>query len=136
MKIYLAIGTLFLASASLFAQSSAPAQSTEHSTGMPANMQMGSAKKSKGMSGMKHHEQMQADMQMMKTQIDKMRSDAQKVQDASTKAALLDNVDMWEHFMSRMQSHMDMMMSDKPGMMHCKDHPMSPKGQTSTPKPK
>ena len=136
MKMYLALGTLLLAGTSLLAQNSEPAKSAGTAAGMPSNMQMGSAEKSKGMSGMKHHEQMQADMQMMKTQIDKMRSDAQKVQDPSTKAALLDNVDMWEHFMGRMQSHMDMMMSEKTGMMHCKDHQMSPNGQASTPNPK
>lgn len=132
MKVYLALGTLLLACGTMLAQVSEP-QPTGHSTGMPSNMQMGSAEKSKGMSG-NHMEQMQADMQLMKSQIDKLRADAQKVQDANTKTALLDNVDMWEQFMNRMQSHMDMM--GKTGMMHCKK-PQSPaSGQTSTPNPK
>ena len=64
MKVYLALGTVLLACSSMLAQSSAPAQSTEHSTGMPSNMQMGSAEKSKGMSGMKHHEQMHDEVPM------------------------------------------------------------------------
>ena len=57
-----------------------------------------------------HMQEMQADMQQMKTQVEKMRADAQKVQDANTKAALLDNADMWDQFVTRMQSHMQMMM--------------------------
>jgi molecular chaperone GrpE (heat shock protein) len=79
------------------------------------------------MAGMKHHdEQMQAEMQEMKSRIAKMRSDAEKVQDPNTKTALLDNVEMLEHFVNHMQSHMEMMM--KGGAMHHME-PMSGNGE-------
>ncbi len=109
MKDWLALGVLFLASCTVVAQNN------QQSTGM-AGMQMG--QKGQGMSQMhqQHMQEMQADLQQMKSQVDKMRADAQKVQDANTKAALLDNADMWDQFVNRMQSHMQMMMQG--GGMH------------------
>lgn len=134
MKVYLTVGTMLLACASLAGQSSPSPQSNGQSTGMPSGMHMGEGKKSKDMCPMKDHmEQLQAEMKQMKSRIEKMRTDAEKVPDQNTKAALLDNVEMWEQFMSRMQSHMEMMngagghhtgmMPEKEGMGHCKmDH--------------
>lgn len=141
MKVNLVIGTILLACGSMLGQSSQPTQPNGQSTGMPSDMQMGSAQKSKGMTGMKHHKgQMQIEMQEMKSQIEKMRSDAEKVQDPNTKAALLDNADMWEHFRHHMQSHMDMMkgggmhdmgmMSGKGDMNHCMKPQPQQTGQT------
>lgn len=141
MKVYLAVGTLLLVCGSMLAQNSKPPQTSGQSTGMPPDMKMGSAQKSKGMPDMKSHmAEMQADMQQMKSRIEKMRSDAEKVQDANTKTALLDNADMWDHFMSQMQSHMDMMMKGggmhHEGMMHSKKPKTPPAGQTTPPSPK
>ena len=143
MKATLMMGTLLLACGSMLAQSSQTQQPSGQSTGMSSSMQMGS-QKPEGMQGMKDHmQQMQAEMQQMKSRVAKMRSDAEKVQDPNTKAALLDNADMWDQFMSQMQSHMGMMMkggmhhegmmSGKEGMMHGKK--ATPSSQQSTPKP-
>lgn len=148
MKLYVLIGTMLLACGSMLGQSTQPSQAVGQPNGMPQDMQMGSAQKSKGMADMKNHkEQMQAEMQEMKRRIEKMRSDAEKVQDPNTKAALLDNAQMWEHFRHHMQSHMEMMMKGdgmhKMGMMpgkgDMKDCPMShasPAAQTGTVSPK
>ena len=121
----------------MMAAQSAPSQPTGQSSGM-SGMSMGSGQKSEEMSGMHQHmQQMQADMQQMKSRVDKMRSDAEKVQDANTKAALLDNADMWEQFMTRMQSHMQMMQgmhqSGMKGTHHKKTPPAT--GQSPTPTP-
>jgi len=139
MKVYLTIGTMLLACASMVGQSSQPSQAGGQSTGMPPNMHMGDEKKSTDMPAMKDHmAQMQAEMKQMKARIEKMRAYAEKVQDKNTKAALLDNVEMWEHFMGQMHSHMQMMngggmhhmgmMSEKEGMGHCEmmDHSAKP----------
>jgi TolA-binding protein len=134
MKNYLALGVLLLASCTVLAQSTQSSQSSGQSTGM-AGMQMGPGQKGQGqgMSQMhqQHMKEMQADLQQMKSQIDKMRADAQKVQDANTKTALLDNADMWDQFVTRMQSHMQMMMQSGGmhhggmGMQHKKSQPAS-----------
>jgi len=131
MKVYLTVGTMLLACASLVGQSSTSSQAGGQSTGMPPNMHMGEEKKSNDMPPMKDHmAKMQAEMKQMKLRIEKLRADAEKVQDQNTKAALLGNVEMWEHFMSQMHSHMEMMdgggmhhmgmMPKKEGMGHCK----------------
>jgi hypothetical protein len=136
MKVYLTIGTMLLACASMVGQSSQPSQGT----GMPSDMHMGDEKKSKDMSPMKDHmAHMQAEMKQMKSRIEKMRADAEKVQDPNTKAALLDNVEMWEHFMSQMHSHMEMMngggMHHMGGMGHDKmDHSAQPAQNGTTTK--
>lgn len=135
MRTYLAVAMLLLACGGLFAQPSQSGQSSgQQSTGM-SGMNMGSSQKSQGMSDM--HQQMQTDMQQMKAQIDKMRSDAQKVQDSSTKAALLDNADLWDQFLTRMQSHMQMMEGmhhgEKTGVHHKKTPPASGQSSKSTP---
>ena len=135
MKATLMMGTLLLACGSMLAQSSQTQQPSGQSMGM-SGMNMGSSQKSQGMSDM--HQQMQADMQQMKSHIDKMRADAQKVQDPDTKTALLDNADMWDQFMNRMQSHMQMMegmhQGGMTGMHHKKSQ--STTGKSSTPNPK
>jgi molecular chaperone GrpE (heat shock protein) len=130
-------------------QSSQPSQAGGQSTGMPSNMNMGDEKKSEDMPAMKDHmkdhmAQMQAEMKQLKARIEKMRANAEKVQDKNTKAALLDNVEMWEHFMSQMHSHMQMMngggmhhmgmMPEKEGMGHSEmmDHSAKP-DQIGTP---
>jgi TolA-binding protein len=148
MKLYVMLGTVLLACGSMLGQSTQPSQAVGQPVGTPSDMQMGSTQKSKGMADMKDHkDQMQAEMQQMKRRIEKMRSDAEKVQDPNTKAALLDNADMWEHFSHHMQSHMDMMMKGngmhKMGMMagegDMKDCPMShpsPAEQTGSASPK
>ncbi len=131
MKVYLTVGTMLLAFASLAAQSSPSPQTNGQSTGMPSGMHMGAEKKSSDMCHMKGHmAQMQAEMKQMQSRIERMRTDAERVPDQNTKAALLDNVEMWEQFMIRMQSHMEMMngagghhmgmTSEKEGMGHCK----------------
>lgn len=146
MKVYVLVGTLLLACGSMLAQSSQAPQSGGQSTGMSQGMKMGNAQKAPGMAGMKDHmQQMQAEMQQMKSRVGKMRSDAEKVQDANTKAALLDNADMWEQFMNHMQSHMSMMMkggmhhggmmSGKGGMMGGKKSQTPPSDQTAKPNP-
>jgi len=134
MKLYVLIGTMLLACGSMLGQNAQSSQAVGQPAGTHSDMQMGSAQKSKGMADMKNNkEQMQAEMQEMKRRIEKMRSDAETVQDPNTKAALLDNVEMWEHFRHHMQSHMEMMMKGdgmhKMGMMpgkgDMKDCPMS-----------
>ncbi len=133
MRNYLLVAVL-LAGTALFAQSSQGSQNSSQSTGM-SGMQMGSGQKSQGMSTM--HQQMQADLQQMKAQVDKMRTDAQKVQDSNTKAALLDNADLWDQFLTRMQSHMQMMDNMHGGMsgMHHKPAKSgSSKSSTANPK--
>jgi len=130
MKVYLTVGTMLLVCASLTGQSSPSPQPNGQSTGMPPGI---------------HMEQMQAEVKQMKSRIEKMRTDAEKVSDQNTKAALLDNVEMWEQFMSRMQSHMEMMngagghhmgmMPKKEGMGHCKmDHPTQDGQNGASPK--
>jgi TolA-binding protein len=59
-----------------------------------------------GMGG--HMAAMQADLQQMKSQVAQMRADAEKVQDVNTRAALMQNAAMWEQFLNRMQTHMQM----------------------------
>lgn len=133
MKIYAAFGTLLFACSVMLAQSS-QSQPEGQSTG--TSMQTGSAQKSQEMSGMKSHmEQMQADLQQMKSRVAKMRSDTQKVHDPNTKAALLDNADMWDQLMNHMQAHMDMMKGGTT-MHHGGKKPQSSQpGQPSTPNP-
>lgn len=134
MRIHLLVAALLLAGTPVFAQSTQGSQTSGQSTGMPG-MQMGSGQKSQTMSEM--HQQMQADLQQMKAQVDKMRADAQKVQDANTKAALLDNADTWDQFLTRMQSHMQMMNSmhgGMSGMHHKPTKPGSSKSSTANPK--
>src|SRR5512142_463970 len=129
MKKYLALGTLLLASCTLLAQTTQSSQSSGQSKDK-SGMKMGSDQKSQGMTQMHQHmQEMQADMQQMKTQVEKMRADAQKVQDANTKAALLDNADMWDQFVTRMQSHMQMMMQS--GMHHGRMGMQHKKSQTA-----
>jgi hypothetical protein len=84
------------------------------------------------------HQQIQTDMQQMKAQIENMRAAAQKVKDSSTKTALLDNADLWDQFLTRMQSHMQMMEGMHHGGMAGMHHKKSPtnSGGTSTPTPK
>lgn len=122
MKIRPLLLTFVLVSATLFAQttpgqtstdahqqhhpSTSPTQSGDQQTG---GMQMGN----NGQSDMGGMAAMKADMQQMQSQIDRMRADAQKVQDPNTRAALMQNVATWEQFLTRMQSHMQMM-----GSMH------------------
>jgi TolA-binding protein len=146
MKVYLTVGTMLLACASLAAQSSPSPQTTGQSTGMPSGMHMGEEKMSQDMCPVKDHmAQMQDEMKQMKSRLERMRTDAEKVPDQNTKAALLDNVEMWEQFMSRMKSHMEIMngagghhtgiMPEKKGMGHCKmDH--SPQAGQSGAAPK
>ncbi len=138
MKLFVILGTLLLACTSMVAQSTTPPPSGKP-TDMPPGMKMESAQKSHDMSDMKSHmEEMKTEMEQMKTRTEKMRTDAEKVQDPNTKAALLDNADMWDHFMSQMQSHMDMMMngggmhhegmmSEKKGTTHGTMHGKTPK---------
>ncbi len=134
MRIHLLVATLLLAGTAVFAQSNQASQTSNQSTGM-SGMQMGSGQKSQGMSDM--HQQMQADLQQMKTQVDKMRADAQKVQDSNTKAALLDNADLWDQFLTRMQSHMQMMGGMHGGMSGMHHRPSkSGSSPSSTPNPK
>ena len=74
----------------------------------------------------------------MKVRVETMRSNAEKVKDPNTKAALLDNADMWDQFMNQMQTHMSMMMKggmQHGGMTHGKKSPANTSSQTSTPKP-
>jgi cytochrome c553 len=77
-----------------------------------SGMNMGNAQGA--MSG--HMAAMQAEMQQMRTQVDKMRTDAEKVKDGDTRAALLENVALWQHFLDRMQNHMQMMGQGMMGM--------------------
>ena len=46
-----------------------------------------------------------------------MRRDAEKVSDANTKAALLDNADMWQQFLDHMQARMKQMHEMRGRMM-------------------
>jgi hypothetical protein len=127
-------------------QSSSPAGG--QAAGMPSEMHMGSAQNAEGMADMKNHkEQMQREMQEFKSRIEKMRSEAEKVRDPNTKAALLDNVEMWEQFMHQMQAHMEMMtkgggmhgkgmMSEKCDMMMNGNKPQTSQPGTGTAAPK
>jgi predicted RNase H-like nuclease (RuvC/YqgF family) len=135
MKAYAILGTLLLACVSMLAQSGTPAQTGGQSKEMPSNMKMESVQKAEGMPEMKSHmAEMQADMQQMKSRVEKMKAEAEKVKDENTKAALLDNADMWEQFINRMQSHMEMMM--KGGGMHQHHEGMMPgKGMKHGQKP-
>ena len=118
MKIQHVMFIVVLASATLFAQT-APGQASsdahqQHhpsaSSTQSGNQQMGGMQMgNNGQSDMGGMAAMKADMQHMQSQIDRMRADAQKVQDPNTQAALMHNVAMWEQFLTRMQSHMQMM---------------------------
>jgi len=134
MKIYFGVGILLLACSSLLAQSGQSSQPGQ--TSSASGMNMGSNQDSQSMSNM--HQQMQTDMQQMKAQIDKMRADAEKVQDPNAKTALLDNAKMWEQFMTRMQSHMQMMQGmhqgGMAGMHHHKSQSSTGASSTSNPK--
>ncbi len=136
------IAIVFLASAMMLAQTtstqsgsatythaqhhpdtSAPAQSGTSTQG--SGMQMGNMHGT--VSG--HMAGMEADMQQMRTQVDKMRADAQKIKDSDTRAALMQNVALWQQFLDRMQHHMQMMGSGMMGQgisgthgMHAADH--------------
>lgn len=143
MKVYFSIFALVLACGSMVAQTGPAAQSSGQPKSM-SDMKMGSGQKSQEMTGMKDHmQQMQAEMQQMKSRVEKMRADAEKVQDANTKAALLDNADMWDGFMNHMQSHMSMMMKGgmdhggmmKHDMMKHKKTPSSQPSQSTPPNP-
>lgn len=138
-KMYFAMGTMLLVCSSMLAQSAPSQQTGAQSTGASPGMQMQSTQKPQGMQGMKNHSQeMQAEMQEMKSRVEKMKTDAAKVKDADTKAALLDNADMWEQFMDHMQSHMSMMMEGgmhHGGMMQHKKTPPSPPAQSAPPSP-
>lgn len=139
MKMYFVMGAMLVACSSMLAQSAPSQQTSAQSTGTSPGMQMGSTQKPQGMQGMKDHmQEMQAEMQEMKSRVEKMRTDAAKVKDADTKAALLDNADMWEQFMNHMQSHMGMIMKggmQHGAMMHHKKAPTSKPVQATPPKP-
>lgn len=140
MKTYAPLCILVLACSTMFAQTSKCLQSSSQggSTGM-----MGSAQTGSGMSGMgQHMQEMQSDLQQMKTQIDQMRTNAQKVQDTNVKTVLLQNADIWDQFISRMQSHMQMMQGGmmQHGMqghgMKMKKKPSTSSGQSDSTTPK
>ncbi len=136
MRIYLVLSMLLLGGCIMLAQTTQSSQSSGQSTGM-SGMKMSSGQKTQGTQGMsemqqQHMQQMQADIQQMKSQIEKMRADAEKVQDANAKAALLDNTDMWDQFLTKMQSHMQMMhggMRHEGMPMHHKKSPAASGGQ-------
>lgn len=114
-----------LASATMFAQSTTGGTTdahTQHHPGTAAPAQSGTSNQGSGMemggqSGMAGHmAAMQADMQQMRTQVEKMRADAEKVKDLDTRAVLLQNAALWQRFLDRMQSHMQMMSQGMMGM--------------------
>jgi hypothetical protein len=133
MKFSLTIATVLLACAAAFGQPEQSQQKTtapQHSTGMARHHRhgrmhhrcgcMGDKDMKGGMGarmGMKEHmSDMHADMEAMQSHIDKLRADADKVQDPAAKSALLDDADIWQQAMKRMESHMQMM--EHGGMHH------------------
>lgn len=140
MRFTLAIGTLLLLCGSMLAQTSSTTQTTTTTTQTPpAAKSQATTPRAQRMAAMKEHmQQMKTDLQQMKSKVEKMRSDAAKVSDANVKTILLDNADLWDSFITRMQSHMEMMgtMQDgagEPPMRHRRARPTT--DQTPPPTP-
>ena len=54
-------------------------------------------------------QEMKADVAQMRSMLEKMRAEAQKVKDQAARAALLQNADMWQAMLDNMQGKIDRM---------------------------
>lgn len=140
MKLLHVLGAVFLTASMAVAQSSStgtPAGQTQPSPkGTMQGMKTSPKRTMQGMNKQKMAErmaQMDQEVSAMRQQVEKMRTDAGKVSDANTKAALLDNADMWQQFLDHMSANMKQMQEMHDKMMMHKRGAASGKPGATTP---
>jgi TolA-binding protein len=109
MKVSLAVATILLACAVGFGQNQPPAP---QGGGPPPGMQGGPGPGGRGQMRAQMQEQMkrmQGDLQELQSRVEKLRADTNNVRDPATKAALLDDVALWDQTVHHMQSNLHQM---------------------------
>lgn len=95
---------LFVGCAAVFAQTQAdPSQVPDQAESQSQRRQQARQRRDKIM------QEMKADVAHMRSMLEKMRAEAQKVKDQAAKAALLQNADMWQAMLDNMQQKMERM---------------------------